>query len=243
MAKKSTTKPQKHECTKPVALPNTAAVSRVPNPGEINFPQDATPAERINMLHRAAKELSGAAVKYAIATGIELLRVKKSLPHGEFGDWIKTACMFSPRTASNYMTLANKILITWDEDGTCTSSQTERNLLAEGADYSEAIDHALDSTLLDGRTLSDLYSDYGIIPPSKRLGGLRDGAGRKKALDDPEAAAVLWEDTNQILRSELQNKTFAYLPLKSAQEAFDLMTDLREQLRKHIATIKGGRTT
>lgn len=241
MTKKPNTKEATPETTAPVVVVNNAAVARIPNPGAISFPKDATPAERINMLHRAAKELSGAAVKYAIATGIELLRMKAILPHGEFGDWIKNSCLFSARTATNYMGLAHKIMITWDNDGRCTTSETEAKLLEVGADYSEAIDHALDTTLMDGRTLSDLYCDYGLIPPSKRLGGLREGAGRKKALDDPEAAQVLWEETNQLLRSELQNKTFAYLPLKAAQESFDLMTDLREGLRKHIASIKGGK--
>lgn len=228
-------KPTTHNTEEAASETSTSLLAYTPN--ALAFPKDATPIQRINMLHRAAKDLAGASAKFAIATGVELIRMKRSLPHGEFGAWVKNECLFSSRTATNYMTLADRILLITGEDG---SKQTDMKLLAEGADYFAAIDTALDTTLMDGRTLADLYEDYGIIAPSKKLGGLRENAGRKKSLSDPEAAAALWEETNQTLRSELQNKTFAYLPLKSAQEAFDLMTDLRDGLRRHIAAIKGG---
>jgi len=58
-------------------------------------------AQRIRTLRRAATE-------HAVEIGRELLRVKKSLPHGAFVKWVERACEFKIRTAQDLMRLATE---------------------------------------------------------------------------------------------------------------------------------------
>jgi hypothetical protein len=58
-------------------------------------------AQRIKSLRRAATE-------HAIEIGRELLRVKESLPHGDFVRWVERSCEFKIRTAQDLMKLARE---------------------------------------------------------------------------------------------------------------------------------------
>jgi site-specific DNA-methyltransferase (adenine-specific) len=61
--------------------------------------------QSVEELHRLARESASNTVQYAIACGQELMRVKASLPHGQFGRWCE-GLTFSYQTANAYMKVA-----------------------------------------------------------------------------------------------------------------------------------------
>jgi len=60
-------------------------------------------ATRINAMHREATKAAITAVELAIEIGAMLMEVKATLPHGEYGPWIRNHCEFTDRTARNYI--------------------------------------------------------------------------------------------------------------------------------------------
>lgn len=60
----------------------------------------------VNRHHRAMQELLEKSLDHAKDAGDALIKIKASLPHGEFGNWIAENCEFSDRTARTYMTIA-----------------------------------------------------------------------------------------------------------------------------------------
>jgi hypothetical protein len=66
---------------------------------EISATELHTVAERIKLLRQKASE-------HAVEIGRELLRVKASLPHGVFVNWVERSCDFKIRTAQDLMKLA-----------------------------------------------------------------------------------------------------------------------------------------
>ncbi|WP_181838542.1 MULTISPECIES: DUF3102 domain-containing protein [Thalassospira] len=63
-------------------------------------------AQTINTHHKNILEHGKGMLREAKAAGEELLRVKKTLKHGEFKPWIKENCSFSYRQAAKYMQIA-----------------------------------------------------------------------------------------------------------------------------------------
>ena len=61
-------------------------------------------------MEKAANDMARTLVEQgqaeALKAGEELLQVKKSLPHGQFGDWCRDNLSFDERTAQRYMKLA-----------------------------------------------------------------------------------------------------------------------------------------
>ena len=54
----------------------------------------------IKTLHRQAQQV---VLGYAIEIGRRLREAKEQLPHGRWGDWLKTEVEFSQSTANNFM--------------------------------------------------------------------------------------------------------------------------------------------
>lgn len=136
------------------------------------------------------------AVRYAVAAGRELIRIRAALP-GTFSALLRNGMLTSipARTASNYMALAERMLpadtvraITAPAQAEITESDdAEKNPISE-------LDAIPAMSADDGRTLTQLYRDYGIITRGKQ-GGRRAGSGRKRAaprtVDDAEAQYAL----------------------------------------------------
>lgn len=68
----------------------------------------APTAKDINEAHRLARASAETAVGHAIRCGQMLMKVKESVPHGSFQDWVARKCDFSERTARVYMQAANQ---------------------------------------------------------------------------------------------------------------------------------------
>jgi hypothetical protein len=69
---------------------------------EISSTELQSIAERIKLLRKTATE-------HAVEIGRELLRVKASLPHGVFVNWVERSCEFKIRTAQDLMKLARDV--------------------------------------------------------------------------------------------------------------------------------------
>lgn len=151
-------------------VPASGALVAMPVPGA-----ELDRAARVNFFHRLSREAGLVAIRAAIAAGVELLEAKAEHAGG-FQSWVKAKCTFGLSTAYNYISLAEKTL---------PASTLPQLLALPEADRETAIEEAATST--DSRTLTDLYTDLGIVKrtPSK-MGGARPGAGRpsKSLLDE-----------------------------------------------------------
>jgi hypothetical protein len=95
-------------------------------------------ATRINAMHREATKAAITAVELAIEIGAMLMEVKATLPHGEFGPWIRKHCEFTDRTARNYMKLAKAVPALDDANRQRVSDLSLRGALAEFVDKPDA---------------------------------------------------------------------------------------------------------
>jgi hypothetical protein len=64
--------------------------------------------QRINAAHQEVRLALKRTGEAAIEAGKLLLKVKRYVRHGNFGEWIAAHCTFSDRTAQLYMQLARK---------------------------------------------------------------------------------------------------------------------------------------
>lgn len=138
------------------------------------------------------------AVRYAVAAGCELIRIRAALP-GTFSALLRNGMLTSipARTASNYMALAERMLPADTVRAITAPTQAEMIAPTDGTDANPIVDLAAIPAMSadDGRTLTQLYRDYGIITRGKQ-GGRRAGAGRKRAepprtVDDADAQYAL----------------------------------------------------
>lgn len=128
-------------------------------------------AGRINYFHNVSKQAGKVSIKAAIFAGLELARVKASLPHGEYQNWIVANCSFKYSTAHNYIAIAYRLI---------SDTELEFDDLLEDTDTARigAVETA--SSACETNSLTELYVDLGIVKKSKsNLGGFRQGAGRK----------------------------------------------------------------
>lgn len=176
-------------------------------------------AARINHWHEVAKQSSEMAIAAALNAGLELFKAKIDHP-GTFEKWIEANCNFSRVTAYRYLTLVQQAM-----------SADELPKIANGSDKMRqaAIEEYAAET--DSKSLTELYCDLGIIKktPSK-MGGKREGAGRKRKTDADVAAQL-----EEIAQSEALNWGAVKTALESLfklQEEKDVWNRLTD---KHLA--------
>ena len=173
-------------------------------------------AARINHWHEVAKQSSEMAVAAAINAGIELFKAKIDHP-GMFDRWIEANCSFARRTAYRYIALVQQAI-----------SADELPKLANGSDKMRqaAVEEYAAET--DSKSLTELYCDLGIIKktPSK-MGGKRDGAGRKRKDEAASEAAALDEAANSpaLLAAAIKEPVAAIWQLHQEREVFARIDD------------------
>lgn len=214
----------------PIAV-DSAANSLVAMPG---VGEEFDRAKRANFFHRISREAGLAAIRAAIAAGLELIAAKNEQAGG-FVKWVKAKCDFGLRTAYNYIALAEKTL---------PESTLPQLLALPEADRETAIEEAATST--DSRTLTDLYTDLGIVKrtPSK-MGGVRPGAGRPPLLPTDSAtgtvvpdglhraAVAAWGKIDRLSSRFLAKKFDLALSLAETTIALGNLRALVEALEKH----------
>lgn len=146
---------------------------------------DMEAAARINHWHEVAKQSSEMAIAAALNAGLELFKAKIDHP-GNFVQWIESNCDFGKTTAYRYLSLIQQAI-----------SADELPKIANGSDKMRqaAIEEYAAET--DSKSLTELYCDLGIIKktPSK-MGGKREGAGRKRKDEAEEIGESLDEAAN-----------------------------------------------
>ena len=164
-----------------------------------------------------AKQIAEEATHCAILLGIRLEEIKKQCPHGQWEGLFagaeeritgsnanqteeRFAFEFSSRTAAKYMEAARNVIA-----NPALKSAHRKAILAiaaaPGAELGEAEREHL-SAATNGKTLRQLYLDFGIIKPTTEdtilKGGAQPGAGRPKKdqflpeNEDAEFATATW---------------------------------------------------
>ena len=182
---------KKNQSTALSIATNTQAVQvLMPTPGMER-------AGRVNYFHQVAEEAGAISIKAAFFAGLELMKAKKELPHGQYEQWVDSNCNFSTKTACNYVAVATAYLDKkFDIKHLIDASDAERQQAVETA-----------SADCEDATLRQLYVELGIVKKSKsNLGGKREGAGRKRK----DSAAELAEQAEKIANSGELAKTVLY---------------------------------
>ena len=173
-------------------------------------------AARINHWHEVAKQSSEMAIAAALNAGLELFKAKIDHP-GTFEKWLEANCNFSRVTAYRYLTLVQQAI-----------SADELPKIANGSDKMRqaAIEEYAAET--DSKSLTELYCDLGIIKktPSK-MGGKREGAGRKRKDVAASEAAALDEAANSpaLLAASIKEPVAAIWQLHQEREVFARIDD------------------
>lgn len=138
----------------------------------------ATPAERIRELHAAGVHYGRMGIACFIFAGWELAKAKSEMGYGEWGAFLRQAGV-SKDTARRYMALY------------AATAGREREAaqipLAENLTQTELETATLG---LEQKSVTEVYSDAGIIKRNRAWGGKRENSGRKTST---EAAAIARE--------------------------------------------------
>ena len=117
--------------------------------------------------HLVAKNSAGVAVMAAAYCGTILKRAKEMLPHGEFGKWAEQYLpLISAPTRSRYLALAEHLNAQIYHRDNFELSDIARISLPDPRDIHTTENNKLSLALqdiIDGRSLTDLYKDFGII--------------------------------------------------------------------------------
>ena len=173
-------------------------------------------AARINHWHEVAKQSSEMAIAAALNAGLELFKAKIDHP-GTFEKWIEANCDFSRITAYRYLNLVQQAI-----------SADELPRIANGSDKMReaAIEEYAAET--DSKSLTELYCDLGIIKktPSK-MGGKREGAGRKRrdAAEDEAAALDKAVNTPGLLAAAIKGPIETLWRLWKERDVFSRIDD------------------
>lgn len=219
-----------------IAAPETALVAMPRPSGALDR------AGRANFFHRLSREAGAVAIRAALAAGVELLEARRELAGG-FVKWVQAKCAFSPRTAYNYIRLA---------EATLPEAAVPALLEGSDADRERAVEEAAEAA--DSRTLTDLYADLGIVrrTPSK-MGGARPGAGRHSKADADVAAeieaaanapALLWASAkgalDTLVKLDSEKDFLRRIGDDELANASHLLADLSDKAAKALATrLKG----
>jgi hypothetical protein len=173
-------------------------------------------AARINHWHEIAKQSSEMAIAAALNAGLELFKAKIEHPVN-FVQWIESNCDFGKSTAYNYLKLVQQAI-----------SADELPKIANGSDKMRqtAIEEYAAET--DSKSLTELYCDLGIIKKTpSRMGGKRDGAGRKRKDAAASEAAALDEAANSpaLLAAAIKEPVAAIWQLHQEREVFARIDD------------------
>lgn len=199
-------------------------------------------AARINHWHEVAKQSSEMAVAAAINAGIELFKAKIDHP-GNFVQWIDSNCTFGKATAYRYLNLVSQAI-----------SADELPKLANGSDKERqaAVEEYAAET--DSKSLTELYCELGIIKktPSK-MGGKRDGAGRKRKDEDVGVEldaiaksesgnwAVAKSALDSLSRLDAEKDFLRILSTEHLVELTDLLSDLSKKAAKILSRRLSGK--
>jgi hypothetical protein len=134
-----------------------------PQKNEVN--QFAAHAERIVAYHEGFQKAFGDQMSYAVLAGFELNRIKEALPHGQFMKWREKFLPQIPhRTATQYMEFQTK-LATHRQFPSVGNVKLLGNGELPDKDKAKVVEAV--HQIADGKTLTQLYRDLGVIREKK----------------------------------------------------------------------------
>ena len=173
-------------------------------------------AARINHWHEVAKQSSEMAIAAALNAGLELFKAKIDHPVN-FVLWIESNCEFGKSTAYKYLSLIQQAI-----------SADKLPKIANGSDKMRqaAIEEYAAKT--DSKSLTELYCDLGIIKKTPtKMGGKREGAGRKRKDAAEDEAAALDEAANSsaLLSAAIKGPVAEVWRLHQEKDVFSRIDD------------------
>ena len=147
------------------------AVEVLPAEKSSNLPRVANLEKRkesIWKFHEYARQCGKLAVLYAARCGFELLAAKEELPHGSF-EKFKVALGFPKGTAYNYMCLAAEFEKRSNVQLVEHLKELPKPTELINKQYVALVDSI--QKLTSGKTLTQLYFDWGIKSTAQTLGG------------------------------------------------------------------------
>jgi hypothetical protein len=173
---------------------------------------------------RAAQQQFG----YQFLAGVELHRVKESLAHGQFLKWREDNLSKIPaRTATHYMAFA-EVLISKSK---AVANLTQKPMQITNGEIPERDQKAILEAVFefaDGRSLTDLYRDLGIIRPAKKqeYTAPKELTADEQAKAEEEQAHELIQAAIVALRCTLDDKTKADSKRPDRKELIDICIEV-----------------
>jgi hypothetical protein len=203
---------------------------------EVITANHADQIERINQYHGACLKSYGDQMGYAFLCGVELGQVKTRIPHGQFQEFCTRYLPQIPeRSAQRYMSFADALR---SKSATVADLANKPLQIANGTLPEKQKEEVLKAVhdIADGKTLTQLYRDLGIIRQPEKAGGYRpDLKALKKFLEEkyPSFVGTKWADLPEPIQKEFRKthkpKIDPKLLAQSKQEKADhLFSDLTD---------------
>jgi hypothetical protein len=187
----------------------------------------STRVERINDYHRNCLSSFNTQISYAFLAGVELLALKEDCRHGDFVTIREKHLPDVPySSATRYMKFADLI---GQKTHTVGFLKPERlRLLTNGELSDEQKAKILEAVydLADGKTLTELYRDLGVIRPPKKPGGNKPKAEQRRMTSEERDAEAHQVWSELFASMELQKDKIARLNDDDRDRGADLCIEL-----------------
>ena len=180
--------------------------------------------KQIDHFQEIVKQTAAIGCTAAVINGV--LLVKAQIKHPKtFTDWLEANTAVSQKTCYNYINAAKRTI----------GTQIVEELAARGTmEIAEKVQKAMVKLRLESKPLTELYCDVGIVKktPSK-MGGRREGAGRKRKEDLAAAAEAIAGEGSRFQINALVKDLFI---AAVTNDEFGAFKDT--ELKAHVETLE-----
>jgi hypothetical protein len=176
---------------------------------EVLIVQHEQRVQRIRTYHDGCVRAFGQQMGFAFLAGLELNRVKDEIAHGQFMAWVEKHLPEIPhRTATRYMGFADALT---PKLATVANLDTARLQLTNGDLPTEAKAEVLQAVhdVADGKTLTQLYRDLGVIRDKKDP---NEGEKEKPKNLSPEEQLAAWKERDNSALQTIVDAMRTYMP-------------------------------
>jgi hypothetical protein len=187
-------------------------------------------AQQVRLDMEELNVLSDRATFLGLRVGLNLLRAKAALPHGEFLPWQSSELpIYSRQHLNRFQRLAEDFVA-------LHGLATEKVELLIEADAKkpgkakELVQMAFD--FLGSKSLNEIFAERGIKKPVENRGGARAGAGRPSLTPADRAALAQgnWQDIYAKVIQEMKTRSFVYLERAELENLDATLMDLRRDI-------------
>lgn len=191
--------------------------------------QISATVEKLRIWNENAIRCGKMAVMYALAIGAELIQKKKELPHGAFMKVYSDAGL-KPDSASRYMKLAMEFQSRNSNFALCEICESDGTVRISPDVIEKVV------KVVDGRSLTQLYWDWGIKKNDGKTGGFKGGKKlsteeRRKA--ETKMARDAWARIGSSLMHEIKEESYRFLSVPEREAMIDRLDVAIKVLRKN----------